>query len=67
MVSSPVCFPHHVEPIQLWVTVAATLSRGLGGIFGAMMTVNQMAILCISGALFSLIGNLTLLNPKVTL
>ena len=58
--SSKICLPHQIEPLQSWINTIALATRGLGAIFGANLSVEQLAIFCASGALFSLVGALFL-------
>jgi hypothetical protein len=50
--------PHQIEPIQSWINTIALATRGLGAIFGANLSVDELASFCMFGALFSLAGAL---------
>ena len=58
--SSKVCRPHHVESIQSWVVIVASIMRGIGAIVGAMLDIDESAYLCMAGAVFSFAGTLAL-------
>ena len=55
-ISSKVCHPRHIEPIQLWANIVGLILRGTGSITGAMLSINDSAYLCLVGGAFSAAG-----------